>query len=116
MLEFPAFPGAQSVVVGITGDMPPMDYVTPNGVAQGFNIELLREIALRLEININVIQVNSATRAIALETDKIDAIFWTGIVLNPDNPVAYSDVPEGTICTESYYESPFSALTIKDGK
>ena len=36
--DLPHFDGARTIKIGVTGDVPPMDYVAANGKAAGFNI------------------------------------------------------------------------------
>ena len=45
-VAFPAFDGADTITVAVTGDVPPMDYVDDAGNAAGFNTAVLAEIRL----------------------------------------------------------------------
>ncbi|MBQ5660201.1 MAG: transporter substrate-binding domain-containing protein [Lachnospiraceae bacterium] len=49
--DLPYFEGARTIKIGVTGDLPPMDFVAANGKAAGFNIALLTEIANRAQVN-----------------------------------------------------------------
>ena len=44
-IEMPHFEGADTIKVGVTGDLPPLDYVSADGTPAGFNTALLAEIA-----------------------------------------------------------------------
>ncbi|MBQ9497902.1 MAG: transporter substrate-binding domain-containing protein, partial [Selenomonadaceae bacterium] len=44
-VEIPMTDGADTIKVGVTGDLPPLDYVSADGQAAGFNTALLAEIA-----------------------------------------------------------------------
>ncbi len=69
--------GAETIRVAITGSLPPMDYIAPDGTAAGFNTALLSEISRRLGKNIELVQVDSLGRAAALASGTVDVVFWT---------------------------------------
>ena len=69
--------GADTIKVAVTGDLPPLDYVSPDGKPGGFNTAVLSEIGKRIGKNIELVTVNSASRAIALESGNVDVVFWT---------------------------------------
>ena len=73
---FPRFDGEPTVVVAVTGDLPPMDYVNADGTPAGFNTAVLSELAARMHINIELIQVDNSSRALALSSGMADVIFW----------------------------------------
>ena len=56
------FPDAGTIKVAVTGDRPPMDYVSAGGEPLGFNTALITEIAKRLGINVEFINVTCAAR------------------------------------------------------
>lgn len=61
----------------MTGALPPMDYVSADGSFAGFNTAILAEIGKRLERNIELVQVDSLGRALALAQGNVDVVFWT---------------------------------------
>ncbi len=63
--------------VAVTGSLPPMDYVAENGTFAGFNTAILAEIGRRLQRNIELVQVDSIGRALALSEGTVDVVFWT---------------------------------------
>ena len=73
------FPDARTIRVAVTGDRPPMDYVSAGGEPLGFNTALIAEIAKRLGINIEFITVDCGARGIALATGVCDIVFWMEI-------------------------------------
>ena len=75
-IEFEQFDGAP-IKVAVTGCLPPMDYVAANGTPAGFNTAVLAEIGKRLERNIELVQVDSVGRALALAQGNVDVAFWT---------------------------------------
>ena len=76
-VEMPIIDGAETVRVAITGSLPPMDYIVPDGTPAGFNTALLAEISKRIGKNIKLVQVDSQGRAAALSSGAVDAVFWT---------------------------------------
>ena len=111
-VAFPAFDGADTVTVAVTGDLPPMDYVDDAGQAAGFNTAVLAEIARRLEINIELVQVDSGARTLALSSGRADAAFWV-----KKNTAYYeSDTPAGTVAGESYYATLNCMIVLKDAE
>lgn len=76
-LKLPRFKGADTIKVAVTGDLPPMDYVSPRGVPAGFNTAVLSEISRRLGKNIRLISTDSGSRSTALASGLVDVVFWT---------------------------------------
>jgi len=66
----------ETIYVGVSGDMPPLDYVSADGKPAGYNIALLVEISKIIEKNIEVISLDSGGRFAALQSKKIDVFFW----------------------------------------
>lgn len=99
-VELPKFDGAENINVAVTGDMPPLDYVTPDGKPAGFNVALMSEIAKRLHININPVNIETAARPSALKSGRADAVFWFMIFKGYDQQ---PDLPEGVITSTPYY-------------
>ena len=91
---------AETIRVAVTGDLPPIDYIDPDGTPAGYNTAILAELGRRLHMNIQMVQVDSASRAAALTSGRVDCVFWfetlTGTNLN-------LDVPEGIIITMPYF-------------
>lgn len=75
-IAFETFEG-DPIKVGVTGDLPPMDYVSADGTFAGFNTAVLAEIGKRLQRNIELVQVDSVARALALSEGRVDVVFWT---------------------------------------
>ena len=109
----PTFDGAATYKIAVTGDMPPMDFVTADGKAAGFNVALLTEIANIAKVNFELVMVDSGARLTSLASGAVDAVFWMesggcffcGEIL--------SAAPEGTILTESYFSDVPMFLTLK---
>ena len=80
-VEIPKFDGADTIKVAVTGDLPPMDFITADGKPAGFNTALLAEIAKRIKKNIEIVQVDSGARATALTSKEVDVVFWVTLPL-----------------------------------
>ena len=75
-VAFEKFEG-DPIKVAVTGSLPPMDYVAADGSFAGFNTAVLAEIGKRLQKNIELVQVDSIGRALALAEGTVDVVFWT---------------------------------------
>lgn len=76
-VSMPVISDAETIKVAITGALPPMDYVAPDGTPAGFNTAVLAEISQRIGKNIELVVVDSIGRATALSSGAVDAVFWT---------------------------------------
>ena len=111
-IEMPHFEGADTIKVGVTGDLPPLDYVSADGTPAGFNTALLAEIAKRLNKNIEIINIESGSRAAALNSDQIDVIFWAVVPVGDYMP-ADIDKPEGIVFSVPYFNDEITHLKFK---
>jgi ABC-type amino acid transport substrate-binding protein len=114
--DLPHFDGAKTIKVGVTGDMPPMDFVASNGKAAGFNIALLTEIANRAQVNIELVQIETGSRAMALSSGKVDAVFWTKSVTCVECNETFVEEIAGTLVTESYFSDASVVVMVKSDK
>lgn len=114
-IEPQVFPDAKTIKVAVTGDRPPMDYVSAGGEPLGFNTALIAEVAKRLEMNIEMVNVTSAARGTALATGVCDIVFWmeVGDFENWEG-ADLEDQPENTITTEPYMSVPLWWAVLKD--
>lgn len=94
--------------IGVTGDLPPMDYIDKDGRPAGYNVALLNEISKRLKVNFELVDLDTGAKSSALSRGKVDAIFW--IRSFDEN---HNDAPKGTIFSTPYYQSPIADLIIK---
>lgn len=100
----PKIPGADSVKVAVTGDLPPLDLVLADDTPAGFNTAVLAEISRRIGKNVQLINVDSTSRAAALVSKRVDVVFW--VAIPKDNAILPDDMdqPEGLALTQPYYE------------
>ncbi len=111
-VDIPNVDGAETLKIGITGDLPPFDLVTADNSPAGFNTAMLAEIAKRLNRNVELVQIDSAARSSALASGQIDVIFWTIVPANADFP-ADIDKPEGVELSAPYFKDDVTHLKLK---
>ena len=112
-VEIPTTEGAETIKIGVTGDLPPLDYISADGKAAGFNTAILAEVAKRLNKNVEIIDIDSGARAAALNSDQIDVIFWA-IVPEGDILPKNIDKPEGIELTAPYFKDEITHLKLKN--
>ena len=110
-VEISKIEGADTIKVGITGDLPPLDLVLADGTPAGFNTAVLSEISKRIGKNIELIQIDSAARAAALISKKVDVVFWV-VVPQDDKRPADIDKPAGISVTTPYYQDEVIDVTL----
>lgn len=111
-IDIPKTDGAKVIKVGVTGDLPPLDYVSADGKAAGFNTALLAEVAKRLNKNIEVVQIESGARAAALNSDQIDVVFWAILPVG-DNLPSNIDKPDGLELSAPYFKDDIAHIKLK---
>ena len=114
--DLPHFDGAKTIKIGVTGDVPPMDFVASNGKAAGFNIALLTEIANRAQVNFELVQIETGARAMALPSGKVDAVFWTKGITCTVCGAEGAETIDGTLVTESYFSDSAASIRLKSDK
>ncbi|MBQ7221542.1 MAG: transporter substrate-binding domain-containing protein [Synergistaceae bacterium] len=100
-VKFSVFPGAQTIRAAVTGDLPPIDYIAPDGTPSGFNTAVLAEIGRRLHVNIELAEVDTGARTAALASGRADVVFWYEVDTSSQTQ---PDIPGGVIISEPYYE------------
>ena len=99
--EIPVIEGAPSYYVGVTGDLPPLDYVASDGFPAGFNVALLSEIGKILNVNFKFVSLETQARFTALASKKIDVIFCH---FQSANTEYFKELEnEGWIATQPYF-------------
>lgn len=110
-----AFPGAGTIRVAVTGDRPPMDYVSAGDEPIGFNTALIAEVAKRLEVNVEFVNTTCESRGIALATGVCDIVFWMEIGdFENWEGADFEDQPENTVVTEPYMSVPLWWAVLAD--
>ena len=108
-IDIPMTDGAPTIKVGVTGDLPPLDYVAADNTPAGFNTALLAEVAKRLGRNIEVIDIDSGARATALASKQIDVVFWAVVPFKSKAP-ADIDKAEGVEFSTPYFQDDVTHL------
>ena len=72
-----SIPGAATVKVAVTGDIPPLDYVSSDGTPAGFNTAVLAEISKKTGKNIQLVNIDAGARTTSLASGSVDIVFWT---------------------------------------
>ena len=114
-VDIPKFDGAETIKVGITGDLPPLDLVLADNSPAGFNTAMLAEIAKRLGKNVEIVQIDGGARATALTSKQIDVIFWAIVPADKDRP-ADLDKPEGLEFSAPYFTDSITHVKLKADK
>ena len=89
-----------TIKAAVTGDFPPIDYIGADGEPAGFNTAILAEIAKRMKVNIELVNIESGARAAALASKRADVVFWFEYHHGANMQV---DIPEGIVLSEPYY-------------
>lgn len=95
--EFEKFEGAETIKIAVTGEIPPIDLIAPDGQPAGFNVAILSEITKILKVNVELIHVYGEARLPALISGRADVVFW--FLLD----IPKTDMPEGKIFLSSPY-------------
>lgn len=106
------FAGAETIKVGVTGDLPPLDLILANGQPAGFNTAMVSEIGRRIGKNIELMQIDSDARAAALTSRQIDVVFWVTV---PDNDALDKnwDKPDELCTTFLYFHDEIVHVDLK---
>ncbi|MBR4903850.1 MAG: transporter substrate-binding domain-containing protein [Selenomonadaceae bacterium] len=111
-IEIPTTDGADTIKFGVTGDLPPLDYVSAEGTPAGFNTAILSEIAKRLGKNIEIIDIDSGARASALASKNIDVVFWAILPVDTERP-PYIDKSDSVEFSIPYFQDAVAHLQLK---
>ena len=112
-VALPHFDSAETIKVAVTGDLPPLDFVSTNGKPEGFNTAVLAEIGNRMLKNIELVQIDSGARAVALTSKQVDIVFWAIVPVSEIIP-SDSDKPSGVILTDPYYKDKIVHIVFKE--
>lgn len=92
--------------VGVLYNYPPIAYLADNGQIQGYEVDLLRRVAERWEVDISFIQVTRQTRLPMLYAGEIDVI--AGAMPHR------RELEQFVEFTESVYRSGYTVLVMSD--
>ncbi len=106
--EMPIIEGARTVYVGVTGDYLPLDYIAADGRPAGFNVALLTAISQLLNINFELVSIESPAKFSALQGKRIDVIFSQSY--NQQIASLFSDK---FVMTRSYFTDDGACFLVK---
>lgn len=112
-VAMPAIYDANTIKVGVTGDLPRLDYVRADGTPAGFNTAVLAEISKRIGKNFVLVQIDSGARAVALLSGVVDVIFWAAVSGDKTGMPEDFDRPAGMIFTEPYFSDKTVHVNLK---
>ncbi|MBQ7723683.1 MAG: transporter substrate-binding domain-containing protein [Selenomonadaceae bacterium] len=112
-VDIPEIDGADTIKVGVTGDLPPLDLILSDNSPAGFNTAMLAEIAKRSNKNIEIVQIEAGARAAALSSKLIDVVFWVIVPLGKDFPIDI-DKPEGVELSAPYFKDNLAVVRKKE--
>ncbi|NLS84891.1 MAG: transporter substrate-binding domain-containing protein [Ruminococcaceae bacterium] len=92
--------GAETHIVAVTGDLPPLDYISADCTPAGFNVALLNAISEKTGCNFELVQMDAAARLTALQSGKVDLIFWLACSGTAEN----DPQTDGITLTVPYFE------------
>ena len=107
------FEGGETLKVAVTGDRPPMDYFSDAGEPIGFNTALVSEVGRRLGMNVTFVSIDTAARALTLESGISDVIFWmeAGDFGNWEH-ADVEDQPAGTVVSTPFLTGAFTHVVL----
>lgn len=80
----PAEEGARIYKIGVSGDMPPMDYTAADGAPAGYNTALLSMLSDHMGVSFELVVIESGARYAALTAGTIDGFFWHERMIIPE--------------------------------
>ena len=117
MIDLPVIEGAQTYRVVVTGDMPPLDYVSTDGSPAGFNVALLAALSEKLNVNFELVTSNAGSRVSMLTSGKADVIFWmrNSFLQGADGSALsiMNESPDGIIISDPYYSDSVTDIVLK---
>lgn len=105
--------GAETIKVAVTGDLPPLDMILPDGTPAGFSTAVLAEVSRRIEKNIELVSVDSGARAATLSSKSADVIFWVSVPKDSTLIPTDIDSPEDILLSDPYYEDVIVHVGLK---
>lgn len=104
VVELPRIEGADTIKIGVTGDLPPLDLVLADGKPAGFSTAVLAELSKRVNKNVELVNIDAAARASALTSGRVDVVFWVAVPVNGEIFPQDIDKPQDIELTKPYYE------------
>ena len=113
----PTIEGADTIRVVVTGDLPPLDYVTADGKPAGFNVAMLAALSKEIHTNIELVLSDAGARSAMLTSGRADAVFWMRkyIATREDGSVIFTEAEksDGIALTDVYFQDHCTTLLHK---
>ncbi|MDR2713157.1 MAG: transporter substrate-binding domain-containing protein [Clostridiales bacterium] len=102
--DMPEFDGKPTLIVGLSGDAPPVDYVAADGKPAGYNVELLALLSEMLQVNFEISVIPLESKFPALASNKIDLFFLHAVNADVEFTLKTLENNNSATLTEAYYE------------
>ncbi len=106
-------PGADTIKVAVTGDLPPLDFIRADGMPAGFNTAVLSEISKRIGKNMELVSVDSGARSSILTSKGVDVVFWVSVPKDSTLVPTNIDQPAGVALSDPYYTDSIVHVALK---
>ena len=113
LADVPPYEADKTLYVGVTGDIPPIDYVDENGTPIGFNVNLMSQIGAYLGYTIEFVQLSKNAIIAALASGKIDVVFWQEQSLSPEMLELLGVRSDAILSTDPYLILSITAIELK---
>jgi ABC-type amino acid transport substrate-binding protein len=113
LTEVPPYEADKTLYVGVTGDIPPIDYVDASGTPIGFNVNLMSQIGAYLGYKIEFVQLAKNAIITALASGKIDVVFWQEQSLSPEMLELLGVRSDAILSTDPYLILSITAIELK---
>ena len=112
-VDVPEYDADKTLYVGVTGDIPPIDYVDETGTPVGFNVNLMTEIGAYLGYKIEFVQLSKNAIIAALASGRIDVVFWQEQSLSPEMLELLGVRSDAILSTDPYLIMSITAIELK---
>jgi ABC-type amino acid transport substrate-binding protein len=112
-VDVPDYTADKTLYVGVTGDIPPIDYVDETGAPVGFNVNLMTEIGAYLGYKIEFVQLSKNAVMAALASGRIDVVFWQEQSLSPEMLELLGVRSDAILSTDPYLVMSITAIELK---
>lgn len=110
--EMPFFEGAETLIMGLSGDSPPLDYAAADGKPAGYNAELLTLLSEKLQMNIETSVMPTESKFPALAAGRIDMFFFHATNADIEMTQKTMEANLSAMLTEPYYSFSGSAFLV----
>lgn len=95
-----------TLTLGLDANFPPMGFTDENGDIVGFDIDLAKEVAKKMDVELKLQSINWDTKEIELNSGTIDMI-WNGLTMTPERE-------EAMTFTKPYLKNKQVVAVLKD--